>query len=72
MLAYHGYAMTESSMNSAPLYETNQFLIKCFSCLFSHHNRINWFCLKKLNVFFQYIGKKTSEYLNSAEQSTKR
>ena len=26
------------------------------------------FCLKKLNVFSQYIGKKTNEYLNSAEQ----
>ena len=26
------------------------------------------FCLKKLNVFFQYIGKKTNEYLNSEEQ----
>ena len=24
------------------------------------------FCLKKLNVFSQYIGKKTNEYLNSA------
>ena len=28
------------------------------------------FCLKKLNVFFQHIGKKTNEYLNSAEQIT--
>ena len=26
------------------------------------------FCLKKLNVFSQQIGKKTNEYLNSAEQ----
>ena len=27
------------------------------------------FCLKKLNVFFQHIGKKkTNEYLNSTEQ----
>ena len=26
------------------------------------------FCLKKLNVFSQYIGKKTNEYLNSTEQ----
>ena len=26
------------------------------------------FCLKKLNVFSQHIGKKTNEYLNSAEQ----
>ena len=26
------------------------------------------FCLKKLNVFSQHIGKKTSEYLNFAEQ----
>ena len=26
------------------------------------------FCLKKLNVFSHYIGQKTNEYLNSAEQ----
>ena len=26
------------------------------------------FCLKKQNVFFQNIVKKTNEYLNSAEQ----
>ena len=26
------------------------------------------FCLKKLNVFSQHIGKKKNEYLNSAEQ----
>ena len=26
------------------------------------------FCLKKLNVFSQYIGQKTNEYLNSTEQ----
>ena len=26
------------------------------------------FCLKKLNVFSQRIGKNTNEYLNSAEQ----
>ena len=26
------------------------------------------FCLKKLNVFSQHFGKKTKEYLNSAEQ----
>ena len=26
------------------------------------------FCLKKLNVFSQLIGKKTNAYLNSAEQ----
>ena len=26
------------------------------------------FCLKKLNVFSPNIGKKTNEYLNSAEQ----
>ena len=26
------------------------------------------FCLKKLNVFSQQIGKKTNEYLNSTEQ----
>ena len=26
------------------------------------------FCLKKLNVFSQHIGKKTNEYLNSTEQ----
>ena len=26
------------------------------------------YCLKKLNVFSQHIGKKTNEYLNSAEQ----
>ena len=26
------------------------------------------FCLNKLNVFSQHIGKKTNEYLNSAEQ----
>ena len=26
------------------------------------------FCLKKLNVFYQHIGQKTNEYLNSAEQ----
>ena len=26
------------------------------------------FCLKKLNVFSQHIGKKTNEYLNSSEQ----
>ena len=26
------------------------------------------FCLKKLNVFSQHIGKKTNEYLSSAEQ----
>ena len=26
------------------------------------------FCLTKLNVFSQHIGKKTNEYLNSAEQ----
>ena len=29
------------------------------------------FCLKKLNVFSQHIGKKTNEYLNSAEQMPK-
>ena len=29
------------------------------------------FCLKKLNVFSQHIGKKTNEYLNSAEQITR-
>ena len=28
------------------------------------------YCLKKLNVFSQHIGKKTDEYLNSAEQIT--
>ena len=26
------------------------------------------FCLKKINVFSQHIGKKTNEYLNSTEQ----
>ena len=26
------------------------------------------FCLKKQSVFSQHIGKKTNEYLNSAEQ----
>ena len=26
------------------------------------------FCRKKLNVFSQHIGKKTTEYLNSTEQ----
>ena len=26
------------------------------------------FCLKKLNVFSQYIGQETNEYLNSTEQ----
>ena len=26
------------------------------------------FCLKKLNVFSQHIGKKANEYLNSTEQ----
>ena len=26
------------------------------------------FCLKKLNVFSQHIGKKKNEYLNSTEQ----
>ena len=26
------------------------------------------FCLKKLNVFSQHLGKKTNEYLNSTEQ----
>ena len=26
------------------------------------------FCLKKLNVFSQYIGQKTNEYMNSTEQ----
>ena len=26
------------------------------------------FCLKKINVFSQHIGKKTNEYLNSADQ----
>ena len=29
------------------------------------------FCMKKVNVFSQHIGKKTREYLNSAEQITK-
>ena len=29
------------------------------------------FCLKKVNVFSQHIGKKTNEYLNSAEQITR-
>ena len=29
------------------------------------------FCLKKLNVFSQHIGNKTSEYLNSSEQITR-
>ena len=29
------------------------------------------YCLKKLNVFSQHIGKKTNEYLNSAEQITR-
>ena len=29
------------------------------------------FCPKKLNKFFQQIGKKTNDYLNSAEQITK-
>ena len=29
------------------------------------------FCLKKENVFSQHIGKKTNEYLNSAEQITR-
>ena len=27
-----------------------------------------YFCLKKLNVFSQHIGKKINEYLNFAEQ----
>ena len=30
------------------------------------------FCLKKLNVFSQHIGKKTNEYLNSAEQISRK
>ena len=29
------------------------------------------FCLKNLNAFSQHIGKKTNEYLNSAEQLTR-
>ena len=29
----------------------------------------NDFCMKKLNVFSQHIGRKTNEYLNSAEQN---
>ena len=29
------------------------------------------FCLMKVNVFSQHIGKKTNEYLNSAEQITR-
>ena len=29
------------------------------------------YCLKKLNVFSQHIGKKTNEYLNAAEQITR-
>ena len=29
------------------------------------------FCLKKLNVLSQHIGKKTNEYLNSSEQITR-
>ena len=28
------------------------------------------YCLEKLNLFSQHIGKKTNEYLNSAEQIT--
>ena len=30
------------------------------------------FCLTKLNVFSQQIGKKTNEYLNSSEQITRK
>ena len=29
------------------------------------------FCLKKVNVFSEHIGKKTNEYLNSTEQITR-
>ena len=29
------------------------------------------FCLKKLNVFSQYIGTKTNEYLDSTEKNHK-
>ena len=29
------------------------------------------YCLKKLNEFSQHIGKKTNEYMNSAEQITR-
>ena len=40
---YYGFAMREVSVNSTPLYETNQFSIKGFSCLFSHRSHIYWF-----------------------------
>ena len=56
--AYHGFAMREVSVNSTSLYETNWFSIKGFSCLSRPHSHINWFCLKKLNVFSQHFGKK--------------
>ena len=47
---YHGYAVSEVSMSSTYLYETNQFSI--FSCLFSHHSYIYWFLPEETKCVF--------------------
>ena len=43
IFTYHGYAIRQVTVNSTFLYETNQFSIKGFGCLFSHRSRIYWF-----------------------------
>ena len=52
---YHGYAMKEVSINSNSLYETNWFSTVVFSVTTAIYID---FCLKKLHVFSQHIGKK--------------
>ena len=68
---YHGFAMREVSVNSTSLMKPISFHSKAsVVCSVTAAIFID-FCLKKLNVFSQHIGKKTNEYLNSVEQMPK-
>ena len=44
--------MREVSVNPASLYETNEFSIKGFSCLFSHRSHIYWFLPEETKCVF--------------------
>ena len=54
---YHGFAMREDSVNPTSLYEANYFSKAAVVCSVTEAMFID-FCLKKLNVFSQHIGKK--------------
>ena len=66
--------MREVSVNPTSLYETNEFSIKGFSCLFSHQSHICWFLPEETKCVFPTYWSKykwISEFRRTNHQELK-